>query len=353
MIDDVFSNPELRTLNFEPLILAIETSCDETAAALTRRYEILSSLVSSQVKDHQPYGGVVPELASRKHITAINFLIDEALAEVNKSFDDLDGVAVSTGPGLVGALMVGVACAKTLAFVLNKPLIAVNHLEAHIFSVLAGNPHLKPPFICLVISGGHTLLVLVKEFALYQLLGQTLDDAAGEAFDKVGKLLGLPYPGGPQIEKAAARGNKAAFDLPRPLLNSDDFNFSFSGLKTAVVYLLRRLKEQKKDFRLVDVAASFQEAVADVLLSKTIRAVNQHGLKSIAVVGGVSANNYLRQKFEKAAAKDQLQVIFPVKELSTDNAAMVGLAAYHQYINKNFSGLDVGVEPNLGLPASS
>lgn len=342
-------NPELRTPNPEPVILSIETSCDETAVAVTEGYRILSSLVSSQVKEHAPYGGVVPELASRKHVTALNFLIDRALEEAQVDFDRLTAIAIAGGPGLVGALVVGMAAAKTLSLALEVPLINVNHVEAHIFSVLANDKSIEPPFLCLIVSGGHTILASVKSFGVYEILGQTLDDAAGEAFDKVAKTLGLPYPGGPAIESASKTGEEDRYKLPRPLLKSGDFNFSFSGLKTAVIYLLRDLKARDEDYRVEDMAASFQKAVADVLTSKVMSAAKQFHFNKVAMVGGVSANAYLRNYLTREAKDRDIELFFPVKDLSTDNAAMVGLAANYYYKNKKFSNLFSGVNPNWQL----
>lgn len=333
----------------EALILAIETSCDETAVALTQGNKIITSLVSSQVKEHQPYGGVVPELASRKHVTALNYLIDKALHEASADFKDINAVAVCKGPGLVGALMVGMAAAKSLALVLNVPLLAINHLEAHIFSVIADNPWLKTPFICLIVSGGHTMLVNVQKLGQYKLLGQTLDDAAGEAFDKVAKFIGLPYPGGPQIEKQAKAGDENRYVFPRPMLKSKDYNFSFSGLKTALIYFIRDLKKQSTSFKIEDIAASFQKAVADVLVEKTFKAAGQFGVKTVVIVGGVSSNKYLRERFIEQGNNLEIKVALPSRELSTDNAAMIGLAANFHYIGKDFSDLSESIDPNLRL----
>ncbi len=337
------------------LILSIETSCDETAVAITSGYKILSSLVTSQIKDHQPYGGVVPELASRKHITALNYLIDEALTGAKVGFADLSAIAVSKGPGLVGALMVGMAAAKTLAFSLDIPLIPINHIEAHIFSVMNNYKELKPPFLCLVVSGGHTMIVLVRDFGDYQLIGQTLDDAAGEAFDKVAKALGLPYPGGPEIEKAALKGDENSYKLPKPMLDRDNYDFSFSGLKTAVVYLLRKL-EGSSQFSVrssqPDIAASFQKAVTDVLTVKLMRAAKQYSIDKISMVGGVSSNNYIRSHLKAEAAKEGIKLYLPDKDLSTDNAAMVGMAADYSFKQQKFSDLKESVNPNLALVKS-
>jgi len=339
--------------NPEPLILSIETSCDETAVAITKGDKIISSQISSQVKEHEPYGGVVPELASRKHVSAINYLIDKALAEAKIEFKDVDAVAATVGPGLVGALMVGVSAAKTLSLVLNVPLIAINHIEAHIFALKADNPQLTPPFICLVVSGGHTMLVLVEEFGKYKLLGQTVDDAAGEAFDKIAKFLGLPYPGGPQIEAIAKKGNEDKYALPRPLKKSGDYNFSFSGLKTAVIYLVRKLEARGESYKKEDLAASFQKAVSDVLSAKTFAASNEYGVNKIAIAGGVAANAYLRAHIQNMAGMLGLSLFLPSHKLATDNAVMVGLAANHYFELGMFAGLDETVDPNLSLPALS
>ncbi|HDZ86905.1 MAG TPA: tRNA (adenosine(37)-N6)-threonylcarbamoyltransferase complex transferase subunit TsaD [Actinobacteria bacterium] len=336
-------------MNNLPVILAIETSCDETAVAITKGTKVLSSLVSSQIKAHQPYGGVVPELASRKHVSAINFLIDKALEEAKLSFKDIDAVAVSGGPGLVGALMVGVTAAKTLAFSLEKPLIAINHIEAHIFSVLPERK-ISFPLICLVASGGHTMLVNVKGFGDYEVLGQTLDDAAGEAFDKVAKVLGMSYPGGPQIEKAAKEGNKKKYKFPKPLIYSGDYRFSFSGLKTAVIYKLRDLKAKNVSYKPADMAASFQDAASEVLVSKTLIAAMEFQAATVTIVGGVASNSYLRERLEKATSEYGIQLVLPAKEFSTDNAAMVGFAASHYYKNKQFSDFEFSVNPNWPLP---
>lgn len=346
-------NPEPRTPNCEPRILSIETSCDETAVAITCGNKILSNVVLSQIKDHQPYGGVVPELASRKHIVAINYLLDRALDDADIGFKDIDAVAVSTGPGLVGALMVGVSAAKALSLALKIPLLSINHIEAHMYSVLPANRWLKAPFICLVVSGGHTMLVHVKDFGRYKLLGGTLDDAAGEAFDKVGKFVGLPYPGGPQIEKKAKTGDENKYAFPRPMLKSGDYNFSFSGLKTALIYFVRDLEIEKVEYKIDDIAASFQKAVCDVLIEKTFSAAEEFQTMSIAVVGGVSSNSYLRNRFADRAAQSGYKIALPEANLSTDNAAMVGLAANKHYEKNEFSDLRQSVDPNWRLPLLS
>lgn len=333
----------------EPLILALESSCDETAVALTKGNKIICSLVSSQVKDHRPFGGVVPEIASRKHVIAINYLIDKALLEGNLDFKDIKAVAVCKGPGLVGALMVGMAGAKTLALALQVPLISINHIEAHIFSIIPENSWLKTPFVCLIVSGGHTMLVHVQNFGRYKLLGETLDDAAGEAFDKVAKFIGLSYPGGPEIEKAATAGNENKYAFPRPLLKSGDFNFSFSGLKTALIYFVRKLEAEGKQYKTEDVAASFQKAVVDVLVEKSINAAKQLGTENIAIVGGVSANSHLRNTFAEQAKNFRIKIALPSRDLSTDNAAMVGLAAGFHYLKRDFSNFKEDVDPNWPL----
>jgi len=349
----VIKRAEPRILNPEPLVLAIETSCDETAVAFTKGYEVLSSQISSQVKVHECYGGVVPELASRKHVIALNFLLDKALKEAKVSLSDVDVIAITKGPGLVGALMVGMTAAKEIALVLEKPIVAVNHIEAHIFSIYKNKPTLKTPFLCLVVSGGHTMLVYVESLGKYRVLGETLDDAAGEAFDKVAKFLGYPYPGGPQIEKASIKGDEDKYDLPRPMIDSKDYRFSFSGLKTALIYKGRKLKEKGEGYKREDLAASFQKAVVEVLAYKAFKAAKEYEVKSLAVVGGVASNTYLREYFEKTAKKAGIEFILPEKNLSTDNAVMVGFAASYHYKNEDYSNLKETVSPNLRLPVTT
>jgi N6-L-threonylcarbamoyladenine synthase len=335
-------------------ILGIESSCDETAAAVVRSGEqLISNVVASQIATHQPYGGVVPELASREHLRAIVPVVRQAIAEAKHTYDSVDAIAVTQGPGLAGALLVGISYAKALAFALEKPLIAVNHLEGHIHAVLLeerqkGNHNLQFPVLALVVSGGHTHLYVAAQKGdawKYENIGHTRDDAAGEAFDKVAKLLELPYPGGPEIDRLAQQGNPRKFDLPRSMLNSGDFNFSFSGLKTAVRYLLPKLDG---DFR-TDLCASFQEAVIDVLVQKTIRAAKRSGVNLVTVSGGVSANSRLRTKMTDASAAAGLELKLACPSLSTDNAAMIAFVALERFLLGYRSNLSDDADPNLKL----
>jgi len=316
------------------LILGIETSCDETAAAVVENgKDILSDVISSQIAVHMPYGGVVPELASRKHVEMILPVIDEALNNAGISADRLDAIAVTQGPGLVGALLVGLCTAKAMAFALDKPLIAVNHLEGHMHAAFLGRETIAKPFVCLVVSGGHTALYRVDTDGQVKFLGTTRDDAAGEAFDKVAKLLNLGYPGGVVIDKLAADGNPTTFQFPKAYLEKDSLDFSFSGIKTAVANFVRRFgppanASEGASYRLEDVAASFQEAVVDVLVNKTILAAKVSGVDEIAVVGGVSANQRLRRRFEEEAGYLGLTLHLPALRYCTDNAVMIAAAGY-------------------------
>ncbi len=328
-------------------ILAIETSCDETAAAVIEDgTTILSNVVASQIDLHAQFGGVFPEVASRRHIEVIHPVIDQAMSEAHMGYDDLDAVAVTQGPGLVGSLLVGVNAAKGIALGRGKPLLGINHIEGHIYSIWLTDaaPEISFPVVTLVVSGGHTELYLMTEHGRYQHLGGTLDDAAGEAYDKVGRLLGLPYPGGPAIDKAAKQGNPTAFKFPRAV-RDDGYNFSFSGLKTAVLRQTQRYKSGKLPVN--DLAASFQAAVVDILVEKTVLAAAAHGATAVHIVGGVSANSLLRQKM--TAALPELPVRYPPPELCTDNAAMIGAAAYWRFINHEQSPLDMDVIPSLQL----
>lgn len=316
------------------LILGIETSCDETAAAVVENgNDILSDVISSQIAVHMPYGGVVPELASRKHVEMILPVIDEALNKAGISADRLDAIAVTQGPGLVGALLVGLCTAKAMAFALDKPLIAVNHLEGHMHAAFLGRETIAKPFVCLVVSGGHTALYRVDTDGQVKFLGTTRDDAAGEAFDKVAKLLNLGYPGGVVIDKLAANGNPTTFQFPKAYLEKDSLDFSFSGIKTAVANFVRRFgppanASEGASYRLEDLAASFQEAVVDVLVNKTILAAKVSGVDEIAVVGGVSANQRLRRRFEEEAGYLGLTLHLPALRYCTDNAVMIAAAGY-------------------------
>jgi len=328
------------------LVLAIETSCDETAVAILRApREILASEIASQVDLHKQYGGVVPEVASRNHLPRIRPLVEVALQRSGCSLTAIDCVAATRGPGLLTSLLVGYSAAKGLAVGLDKPFIGVNHLEGHLLSPFLQGPDPPIPSIGLIVSGGHTMLVHLTGVGSYHLLGRTLDDAAGEAFDKVAKLLELPYPGGPEIDRLAKLGNRRKFDLPRSMLNSGDFNFSFSGLKTAVRYLLPKLEG---DFQ-ADLSASFQEAVVDILVQKTIRAAKKFGVNLVTVSGGVSANSRLREKMTEAAVAAGLGLKLASPSLSTDNAAMIAYAALERYLLGYRSDLSEDADPNLKL----
>jgi len=319
------------------LILGIETSCDETAAAVVEDGKrIHSNIVYSQIAFHRPYGGVVPEIASRKHIEVILTVLDEALNRANISLQDIDVIAVTQGPGLVGALLVGICVAKGIAFALSKPLVAVNHLEAHMLAIFLEEDPPPFPFIGMVVSGGHTNLYLVRNFLDMRQLGQTLDDAAGEAFDKVAKLLKLPYPGGISIEKLAKEGDPKAIKFPRPMLNKEGYNVSFSGLKTAVANYLRRHQAISK----ADIAASFQEAVVDTLVAKVIQATKDFNLPRLVIAGGVAANKRLREKLFVRAKQENIEVYFPSPSLCTDNAAMVAVIGYHYFKANKLASYD-------------
>jgi len=329
------------------VILGIETSCDETAVALVRDgKKILSQLIYSQVRLHKKFGGVVPEIASRSHLEVLPPLLRELLAKADISFNELSAVAVTTGPGLVGSLLVGASFAKGLSYALKKPLLAINHIDAHIYANFLERPDLfkKGPHIALVVSGGHTLLFFVTDPHHYEFLGGTLDDACGEAFDKVALTLGLTYPGGPAIEEVAKSGNPAKIHFPRVLLGAGSLDFSFSGLKTAVIRLWR---DNKRKIKRADVASSFQEAVVDTLFQKTLRAVKLKKARSILVSGGVAANKRLCQYFKNMAGKYGLSFYAPTKILCLDNAAMVAGVGYHHYLCRNFAPLSIDVEPNL------
>lgn len=332
------------------ITLAIETSCDETSCAIVRDgREVLSNIISSQIDIHRKFGGVVPEIASRKHIESINNILQEALDEAGCTFKDIDLVGVTQGPGLVGALLVGLSTAKALAYGLRKPLVGVNHIEGHICANYIEHKDLKPPFTCLVVSGGHTYLVQAKDYTEYELVGRTRDDAAGEAFDKVARAIGLPYPGGPFIDNLSKKGNKDAIPFPRVFLEDDSYDFSFSGLKTAVLNYLNQMKQKGEEVVVEDVAASFQQAVLDVLVEKSFRLAKTSGSDKIVMAGGVASNEGLRNMMEKRAEIEGIEIYYPSRVLCTDNAAMIGSAAYFNYINGRESGLDLNVEPNLDI----
>lgn len=332
------------------LTLAIETSCDETSAAIVADGRtILANIISTQIPVHQKFGGVVPEIASRKHIEHVIPVVDECLKRANVKLTDIDHIGVTYGPGLVGALLVGVAAAKALSYTLDVPLIGVNHLEGHIFANFLANPELEPPFIALVVSGGHTSLVYVKGYNEFELLGQTRDDAAGEAFDKVARVMGLPYPGGPQIDKLAAQGNPDAILFPKALNEKGNFEFSFSGLKSAVLNYLNSAKQKDEEINYADVAASFQKAVVDVLTEKALRAVQQTKVKTLVLAGGVAANRCLNAQFTMNCEKEGINFYHPSIILCTDNAAMIACRAYYQSQVGHYADLYLNAVPSLKL----
>ena len=331
-------------------ILGIESSCDETAASVVKNgREVISNVISSQIDLHTLYGGVVPEIASRKHIERINQVIEEALTTANMTLDDLDAIGVTYGPGLVGALLVGVAEAKAISYAKKLPLVGVHHIEGHISANYIENPDLEPPFVCLVVSGGHTHLVVVRDYGKYEILGRTRDDAAGEAFDKVARAIGLGYPGGPKIDKISKEGNPDAIAFPRPKFEDSPYDFSFSGLKSAVLNYLNGCQMKGIEINRADVAASFQKAVCDVLVEHAMIAVKESGLNKFAIAGGVASNSALRAAFEKACAERQIEFYHPSPIFCTDNAAMIGAAAYYEFIAGKRDGLDLNAVPNLKL----
>lgn len=333
----------------ERILISIETSCDETAVAILRGgEELLANVVASQIDIHREYGGVVPEIAARQHLETINPLIEEALQAAGIGFADLDAVAVTVGPGLIIALLVGVSTAKAISYALSVPLVGVNHLESHIFASFLSDKGLEPPLIALLVSGGHTSIVLMDDYGRYNTLGSTLDDAAGEAFDKVAKLLELGYPGGPEIQKRADSGDGGRYKLPRPMIERQGYDFSFSGLKTAVVNLVRSEQKAGIEIDVNSLCASFQEAVFDVLLSKTAKALADNGLKRLVVTGGVASNSRLREVFSEYCKKKDVYLSIPPPDLCTDNAAMVAKAAWHKFENKQF--IDFGHTVHAVLP---
>ena len=332
------------------LILAIESSCDETAAAVVKNgREVLSNVISSQIDLHTIYGGVVPEIASRKHTENINPVIREALSSANVTLKDMDAIAVTYGPGLVGALLVGVSEAKAISFATGIPLIGVHHIEGHISANYIENKDLEPPFVCLVVSGGHSHLVKVLDYGEYEILGRTRDDAAGEAFDKVARAIGLGYPGGPKIDKVAKSGNPDAISFPRAKVVGSEYDFSFSGLKSAVLNYLNSCEMKGEQIVVEDVAASFQKAVVDVLTEHSVRAVRESGMKKFALAGGVASNSALRESVAKAMEAEGVSFYKPSPILCTDNAAMIGSAGYYEFIKGQRSGYDLNAVPALKL----
>ncbi len=332
------------------LILAIESSCDETAAAVVRNgREVLSNIIFSQIDLHTLYGGVVPEIASRKHIEKINQVIEQALKEAKVTLDDITAIAVTYGPGLVGALLVGVSAAKAIAFAAGKPLVGVHHIEGHICANYIENKELEPPFGCLVVSGGHSHLVRVKDYGEYEIIGRTRDDAAGEAFDKVARAIGLGYPGGPKIDKVSKEGNPEAIHFPRAKVDENVYDFSFSGLKSAVLNYLNQCEMKGIKIVVPDVAASFQKSVVDVLVEHSMQAIKEFGFGKFAIAGGVASNSGLRAAFEDACAKRKIEFYHPSPIFCTDNAAMIGVAGYYEYIKGVRSGMDLNAVPGLKL----
>ena len=337
-------------MNEDTLILAIESSCDETAAAVVKNgREILSNVISSQIDLHTLYGGVVPEIASRKHIEKINQVIEEALSEAQVTLEDITAIGVTYGPGLVGALLVGVAEAKAIAYAAKKPLVGVHHIEGHVSANFIEHPDLEPPFICLIVSGGHTHLVVVKDYGEFEIIGRTRDDAAGEAFDKVARAVGLGYPGGPKVDKTAKEGNKHAVEFPRAKVEGAPYDFSYSGLKSAVLNYINHAKMTGQEICVPDLVASFQNAVVESLVSRTVAAAKEYGYDKVAIAGGVASNSALRAEMKKACRKAHLSFYHPSPIYCTDNAAMIGVAAYYEYQKGARAGWDLNAVPNLKL----
>lgn len=332
------------------LVLAIESSCDETAASVVRNgREVLSNIISSQIALHTLYGGVVPEIASRKHIEKINQVIEAALSEAGVTLEEIDAVGVTYGPGLVGALLVGVAEAKAIAYAAKKPLIGVHHIEGHIAANYIEHKELEPPFFCLVVSGGHSHLVQVKDYGQFEIIGRTRDDAAGEAFDKVARAIGLGYPGGPKIDKVSKEGNPEAIAFPRARVGDSLYDFSFSGVKSAVLNYINGCRMKGEEWNQADIAASFQKAVTDVLVENAMRAVREYRAEKFAIAGGVAANSALRSAMKEACEKEGIDFYYPSPIYCTDNAAMIGAAAYYEYLNGTRHGWDLNAVPNLRL----
>lgn len=327
----------------EMLVLGIESSCDETSCAIVKNgREVLSNVINSQIKIHEKFGGVVPEIASRSHVEVISRVVKEALEEAKITFDDVDVVACTYGPGLVGALLVGVSYAKALSYAINKPLVGTNHIEGHIAANYITHPDLKPPFLCLVISGGHTHLVHIKNYKEFEILGKTRDDAIGEAFDKVARVIGLGYPGGPKVDKLAKEGEN---NIKIPKTHFDNLDFSFSGIKTAII----NMHHKNPDINKADLCASFEATVTEILIENTLKAAKNLNINKIALAGGVSANSYIREKFIELEKTNQMQIYYPKPILCTDNAAMIASAGYYNYINGKISNLELNAIPNLKI----
>ncbi|MCI6498248.1 tRNA (adenosine(37)-N6)-threonylcarbamoyltransferase complex transferase subunit TsaD [Lachnospiraceae bacterium HCP1S3_C3] len=340
----------MKNKNEDVTILAIESSCDETAAAVVRNgRDVLSNVISSQIAIHTLYGGVVPEIASRKHMEKINQVIEQALSDADMKLNDVDAIGVTYGPGLVGALLVGVSAAKAISFASGKPLVGVHHIEGHISANYIENKELEPPFVCLVVSGGHTHIVIVNDYGKYEVIGRTRDDAAGEAFDKVARAIGLGYPGGPKVDKIAKEGNPHAIEFPRAVIDDAPYDFSFSGLKSAVLNYINSCKMKDIPVNTADVAASFQQAVTDMLVSRAIKAVKANGMDKLAIAGGVASNSAIRAALIEQCDKNNIRFFSPSPGLCTDNAAMIGAAAYYEYMDGVRSGWDLNAVPGLKL----
>ena len=332
------------------LILAIESSCDETAASVVKNgREVLSNVISSQIDLHTQFGGVVPEIASRKHIEKINQVITQALEDAKVTLEEITAIGVTYGPGLVGALLVGVAEAKAIAYAAKKPLVGVHHIEGHVSANYIEHPELEPPFVCLIVSGGHTHLVIVKDYGKFEIIGRTRDDAAGEAFDKVARAVGLGYPGGPKVDQAAKAGNKHAIEFPRAKVEGAPFDFSFSGLKSAVLNYINHAKMTGEEIPVPDLVASFQNAVVEALVSRAVLAAKEYGYDKLAIAGGVASNSALREAMQAACDKEGIRFYHPSPIYCTDNAAMIGTAAYYEYRNGTRHGWDLNAVPNLKL----
>lgn len=332
------------------LILAIESSCDETAASVVRNgREVLSNVISSQIALHTQFGGVVPEIASRKHIEKINQVVTQALEDAHVTLEEITAIGVTYGPGLVGALLVGVAEAKAIAFAAKKPLVGVHHIEGHVSANYIENLDLEPPFVCLIVSGGHTHLVIVKDYGEFEIIGRTRDDAAGEAFDKVARAVGLGYPGGPKIDKAAREGNPHAIEFPRAKVEGSPYDFSFSGLKSAVLNYINKAHMTGTEIPVADLVASFQNAAVEVLVSRAVLAAKEYGYDKLAIAGGVASNYALREAMQKACENAGIRFYYPSPIFCTDNAAMIGAAAYYEYQKGVRHGWDLNAVPNLKL----